>query len=767
MRQQQHQPAAAAPFGLAGTQELVDHYLRAVGEVAELRLPDHQLVRAGGGEAVFEGQHRLLGQHRVEAVESGLLLLQVLQRPPGALVPLFALLVVKGSVAMEESAAADVLAGDSDVVSRGQQRRIREVLAHAPIDRQLAGAHLATVVDDLLHARMQRKVRRRLGKPLGQAQQFLLRHCGVALFRIRCLDVRRPVRARLALEVGDDRVDQSTAFVQRGTESLDHPLGVIGADDALCRQLVGVKLARAGMGIDLLVHQRLGHHRLVLLVMTELAEADDVDHDVGTEFVPELHRHLRDEGHGFRIVAIDMEDRRLDHLEDVGAIERGPVVAQIGRGKADLVVHDQVHRAAGPVAARLREVERFLVDALAGHGGVAMDQHRHHFPLAVGAAAHLPRIDRAAHYGIDDLQVRGIEGQRQVHRPAGRGDVGRIAHVVLHVSGDKHLFLLAFEFLEQHFRLLAQRVDQHIQPPAVGHADHHFLHAERAAAADQLVHRHDQRFAAFEREALLTDVFGVQVAFQRLGGSQPFQQTLLVVGGKQRRGADRLQARLNPALLADVRKVHVFGTDGPAVGLSQRFEDLAQVRLDGTSGKRAAMKALPEVRLGETVIRRIELGQRRPVVPLERVKLSPSIAQEAVGIDQLQYLDLLLVVLRQCAHRRLQRAFLRALREGGNYRRVRNVRRRRLPRPGQCAQLVEVVAPGGFDRARVIQVALVELLDERRVGAEQVGVRQHLSHHVVTSLCGVRLKTEGGRPPSVAYRLSIVGTSRLTAPIYS
>ena len=42
VRQQQHQAAGLAPLGFGAGDELVDHDLRAVGEVAELRLPQHQ-----------------------------------------------------------------------------------------------------------------------------------------------------------------------------------------------------------------------------------------------------------------------------------------------------------------------------------------------------------------------------------------------------------------------------------------------------------------------------------------------------------------------------------------------------------------------------------------------------------------------------------------------------------------------------------------------------------------------------------------------------
>jgi hypothetical protein len=65
VRQEQHQPAKPAPLGFAGADELVDHHLRAVAEVAELAFPDGQRARVGGGVAVFEAHHRFFRQQRV------------------------------------------------------------------------------------------------------------------------------------------------------------------------------------------------------------------------------------------------------------------------------------------------------------------------------------------------------------------------------------------------------------------------------------------------------------------------------------------------------------------------------------------------------------------------------------------------------------------------------------------------------------------------------------------------------------------------------
>ncbi len=65
VRQKHHQPALDAPFGLPRGDEIVDHNLRAVVEVAELGLPLDQVVRVEQAVAVFEAEHAELAQMRV------------------------------------------------------------------------------------------------------------------------------------------------------------------------------------------------------------------------------------------------------------------------------------------------------------------------------------------------------------------------------------------------------------------------------------------------------------------------------------------------------------------------------------------------------------------------------------------------------------------------------------------------------------------------------------------------------------------------------
>ena len=60
VRQQHGEATVASPFGFAGGDELVNQHLRAVGKVAELRFPDGQPQRFGGGVAVFKAEYRRL-----------------------------------------------------------------------------------------------------------------------------------------------------------------------------------------------------------------------------------------------------------------------------------------------------------------------------------------------------------------------------------------------------------------------------------------------------------------------------------------------------------------------------------------------------------------------------------------------------------------------------------------------------------------------------------------------------------------------------------
>ena len=56
--------------------------------------------------------------------------------------------------------------------------------------------------------------------------------------------------------------------------------------------------------------------------MPETAVTIHVDHDVASEFLPEIERELADLHARERVVAVQMENRHLNHFGDVGGVHR-------------------------------------------------------------------------------------------------------------------------------------------------------------------------------------------------------------------------------------------------------------------------------------------------------------------------------------------------------------------------------------------------------------------------------------------------------------
>src|SRR2546429_233414 len=105
VREEQHEAAQALPLRLLAGEELVDDHLRAVDEVAELRLPEDQPAWVGEAHAELEAEHGVLGQHAVDDAEGRLVAPDVVERD----VLVVGVDVVEDGVALAEGAAARVL----------------------------------------------------------------------------------------------------------------------------------------------------------------------------------------------------------------------------------------------------------------------------------------------------------------------------------------------------------------------------------------------------------------------------------------------------------------------------------------------------------------------------------------------------------------------------------------------------------------------------------------------------------------------------------
>ena len=134
-----------APLGFAGGEELVDDDLGAVGEVAELGLPEDEGLGVVAGEAVLEAEAGGFGEHGVVDGPAGLVGGDVGERGEA----LFGLDVDEDGVALVEGAALGVLAGEADGGAGFEQGGVGEELGHAVVEGLFAGAHFDALFEEL------------------------------------------------------------------------------------------------------------------------------------------------------------------------------------------------------------------------------------------------------------------------------------------------------------------------------------------------------------------------------------------------------------------------------------------------------------------------------------------------------------------------------------------------------------------------------------------------------------------------------------------
>ena len=99
-------------------------------------------------------------------------------------------------------------------------------------------------------------------------------------------------------------------------------------DVAAADERLGVQRAHAALGLDEVVHERLRHRGVVALVVAAAAVADEVDDDVLVELLAERERELGDPHDRLGVVAVHVEDRRLDGLGDIGGVHRRAALAR-------------------------------------------------------------------------------------------------------------------------------------------------------------------------------------------------------------------------------------------------------------------------------------------------------------------------------------------------------------------------------------------------------------------------------------------------------
>ena len=155
------------------------------------------------------------------------------------------------------------------------------------------------------------------------------------------------------------------------------------------------------------VHLGLSVIRLVSLVVSVPPVANQVHYDVLCELRPVIQRQFHNVKRRLRIFAVDMKDRRHEHLGYVRGVPGGPSV--LGkRGEPDLVVDDEVERPPGGIAFQLRQVEGFGHDSLARKGCIPMDQNGKHLVAAFLSKLFLSCVRQSFEHRVNRFQMARI-----------------------------------------------------------------------------------------------------------------------------------------------------------------------------------------------------------------------------------------------------------------------------------------------------------------------------------------------------------------------
>ena len=109
-------------------------------------------------------------------------------------------------------------------------------------------------------------------------------------------------------------------------------------------------------------------------------------------------------------------------------------------------------------------------------------------------------------------------------------------------------------------------IDQHIEAPAVGHADHNFLDPQLTAGLDHRLQRRDDGLGSIQSEPFGADEFAAQEFFELFGFHQFLQDRQLALICEMDFLVPAFDAFLDPGLFLRPADVHKFNPDRGTIG---------------------------------------------------------------------------------------------------------------------------------------------------------------------------------------------------------
>ena len=276
-----------------------------------------------------------------------------------------------------------------------------------------------------------------------------------------------------------------------------------------------------------------------------------------------------------------------------------------------------------------------------------------------------------------------------------------MAEVILDVAPAVDLGIPVLELAEDLPRTFVEDIDQHVQPPAVGHAHDDLVDSLPRALFDGHVQKGNEDFGPLQRKRLDAGVFLVQELLEdhRLG--EPGEDPDLPSGGQLDAVLAPLHAVAKPVADLDVVDVQVLHAHRPAIGPLEVRDEIPQGANRFVALRRGGDRPV-EIFLAEPV----ELRRKFRVRLLRRLKRIESRRQMAtLAIGPQQALGAV-VKPRDLG----VGGTARRQRPTGRIEKTRGMERGTLPRDGRLSvaagQFVEIPLPLGRDPRCVLKILL-------------------------------------------------------------
>jgi hypothetical protein len=477
------------------------------------------------------------------------------------------------------------------------------------------------------------------------------------------------------------------------------------------------------LGVDALVHERLSERRLVGLVVTVLSVTVEINDNIVLELGTPVGSKLADEVDGLDIVGVNVEDRGVNGLGDIGTVGGGSGETRIG-GETNLVVDNQVNGTSGGESRERVEAETLVDNTLSSEGSITMEENTHGSTVSLLiVVVVLDSTSLAQDDGVLGLKMRRVGDQRKLNTLARRCRTLKV-HTKMVLDVTRTLILTTSctsELAEDRLVGLSDDVGENVETTTMGHTDNDILDTVVNTAINKSLHTGDKGFTTLETESLVVGVLGGQERLKAGTPDKTVKNTALLIDRVLERGGN-LEALTKPVALVTVRDVNELNAERTAVDSLTSINNLTKSHLLTAialeTGQNTGTESVLGVHilLGESVVLksqflRLNVGETLCVIgtsDTERVNLGSMVATRLVSADE--KLDLEMVGnIRTILHGQVARQTRDAAGHGGN-----QVRRRLEGlRNGHLAALhvLEVDLPRDMDALGILSPLHVHLID--------------------------------------------------------